>query len=997
MPLRFQHLTMNDGLVDNTINCVLKDRAGYLWIGTEQGLDRYDGQRIDHISGATYAITALAEDKQGALWVTTKDNGLLRVDPTSRAVRHFTHDVADPHSLGSDQLTSAFDLDDTTLLIGSREHTLLFMDKRTAAFSYWADSLSLAPSHGRSSPSGLSGWCHRITALNDTLLRVGLLNNHLSFVVDRRTYGIIHHLYIEREGTETQSCAALLGDRLFSGGWQSGLDVIHWKDRSHEVDQQPRVDVIPTADEVLSLATWPDGRIVAGMRGAGLLLLDPATRTPTRLRHLRSDPTSLPSDRIRCCYTDAEGTLWIGTVNGLAYHVPHIWSMRMAPIFEVQDDDHPELLFHGLEREGAQGVRAFTSNGIYTQAGSDAAFVHSAFIRNDMELQPTFRYPLGDDHSIWGTEYGLVERKADASGPMRDIHLQRNNGGIHTPGQMYQVRYFARDSIGPRPVWVIGTLGYGIDVVDATTHDILGFGMPNEAHRAKARYLVHQVVRDAKGTYWVASGDGLYRWNADQPTTDPQAETRFPYERLLVAGTAVVRIELRHDTVWALTGDDRLLCIVQDAVTSYPVPGSTTRHGLAADAHGDLWITTNDGLQRFHIGDHSFTHIPVNDGSVAHQLTRAITTLNDGHMAFAAGNTIFRFDPATYGTLPRLPTPYITHTSAAGSAIDHPGGQVELSYRASLLDVGLSALAFGYPGPLTFAYRLEGVEHEWRTTTAHEPIRYAGVPTGEHHLLVRVVDPYGRTGPALTLLTIQVNGPFWQAWWFYAVSAILIAGIVYAWSRYRLRQTLRLHGMRDRIASDLHDEVGSSLSSITIGSKLATHLSTGENAKVKEILARIGETSSESLRSMSDIVWAIDPKNDQGEALIKRMRRTASELLESKGIEVHFDVTGGAEELKLPMNTRKELVLIFKEAIHNASKYSDATLVRCSLHRGSGTLALNVQDDGRGFHPALHADGHGLGSMQRRAAALGTTLRLQSAPGTGTTVGVTIDLTRIRD
>jgi signal transduction histidine kinase len=203
---------------------------------------------------------------------------------------------------------------------------------------------------------------------------------------------------------------------------------------------------------------------------------------------------------------------------------------------------------------------------------------------------------------------------------------------------------------------------------------------------------------------------------------------------------------------------------------------------------------------------------------------------------------------------------------------------------------------------------------------------------------------------------------------------------------------LKLQSVRNRIASDLHDEIGSSLSSITIGSKLAAQLSTNESQQVKEILARIGETSSESLRSISDIVWAIDPKNDQGEALVKRMRRIANELLESKGIETHFEVSPGVDELKLPMNARKEIVLIYKEAVHNASKYSGATRVEVALNLDAERLTLRVSDNGTGFDPVLHPDGHGLGSMRRRAETLGSTLELRSARGDGTCIAICVDL-----
>ncbi|MBK8583797.1 MAG: ATP-binding protein [Flavobacteriales bacterium] len=203
--------------------------------------------------------------------------------------------------------------------------------------------------------------------------------------------------------------------------------------------------------------------------------------------------------------------------------------------------------------------------------------------------------------------------------------------------------------------------------------------------------------------------------------------------------------------------------------------------------------------------------------------------------------------------------------------------------------------------------------------------------------------------------------------------------------------------MRNRIASDLHDEVGSSLSAITIGSQLAKQLGNCEDQRMQVLLSRIGSTSSESLRSMSDIVWAIDPKNDQGEALVKRMRRIANELLESKGVEVSFIVTGGVEELKLPMNARKDLLLIYKEAVHNASKYAEARNVSIHLSRAHGTLSLSVKDDGKGFDHALHPDGHGLGSMQRRGTTLGSMVLIESMMGEGTRISIQVHLTRIRD
>jgi signal transduction histidine kinase/ligand-binding sensor domain-containing protein len=998
--LPFQRLTADEGLSDNTINCLFQDRAGFLWIGTERGIDRYDGQRADHVTGSDFPIAAISQDAQGALWAATKGHGLLKVDPGARSAERLHHAPGDPRSIASDQLTAVFDLNDTTLLLGSREHTLILMDKRTRAFTYWSDSTSIDPARAKAAPTGLTGWCHAITPLNKRWLWIGLLNKQTSFLVDRSTNRIVHHLILRRPGSETQTCALLQEGTLYTGGWQQGLDAARMEDAPLEgAPWFMKPNTIGTKDEVIALTAWRDGSILAGTRGHGLLMIDAGTHEILRIHHRRSDANTLPSDRIRCLLADRNGILWVGTANGLAFHAPQVWRMRAEPLFPADDDAQPELLFHGIAAEGASGFRAFTSNGFYTQAALGAAIKHHPIAWNGKELQPTTLLHEGQGALI-GTEYGFVRQRALDASALEPVTVRDGFGFIYHPGDMYQVRGVSTDTMNGKPVLVVATLGFGVHVLDAATMTLLGSGMPPAAHTVKARSLVNDLLRDAMGVYWFASGDGLYRWSCREPLTNGfvQQPQTVDHAGVIAPGSAIARLTLVKNVLWAVTRDGRLLRVQGNRAVQRSAPWKVNAmHAICENADGRLWISTDDGLLRYDPREDGFLRVPVNDGHGFRKLTRAITRLNDGRIALAAGSCIITFDPADFDALPSIPSAYLSSATAGGHPVPVKEGHATLSYRSSVLDIGLSALAFGYPKPLTFRYRLDGVEDEWRTATAAEPIRYAGIPVGEHRLLVQVEDPYGRTGPEQALLTITVQGPFWQQWWFYALAALIASGAVFAWSRYRIAQALKLQAVRNRIASDLHDEVGSSLSSITIGSQLARQLSSAENEQVKALLARIGETSSESLRSISDIVWAIDPKNDEGEALVKRMRRIAQELLERKGTEVRFTVSGGVEELKLPMNARKELLLIFKEAAHNASKYAGARTVRIDLERANGTLTLRVADDGKGFDPALHPDGHGLGSMRRRAEALGSALELRSAPGQGTQMAIAVELTGIRD
>ncbi|MBL0127060.1 MAG: ATP-binding protein [Flavobacteriales bacterium] len=1003
--LRFQHLTTDDGLSDNAITCVYEDHAGFIWVGTEHGLNRYDGNAVWQPRDGTLRaewITGILEDGADAFWITTREHGLIRYDKRTEAVRRFRKAENDTHRLASEQLNGLYELNDTTILLASREVSLIFLDKRSLVFTYWADSTSLDPLRAESAPPAHHGWCHAIVPLDEDRLWLGFLNFNQSWVVDRHTLRTSTLLMVQRAGSETQTCAALQSGILYTGGWQNGLDAIPLgRNAPAHIQASSPLQVRATPDEVVSIVPWSKGRLLMSIRQHGLLLFDPAAGSFTRFAHATNDFSSIASDQVGCLFVDRSATVWVGTSNGLDRFVPDVWRMQVRSLFGNSDIDHQDVHFHAIEAQPDGGARLFTSDGIITTDARGSAVRHMAVRANGMDLQPTV---IGRDHDgalLLGTEYGIL-RYHDLNDPdPQEFSINDGGGHVYRPGSMFQVRGISPDTVEGRPVFVIGTLGFGVHVVDAATARVLGWGMPTSANDAQAFSLVNSMVRDASGTYWYGTSGGVLRWDTHMPMirlTLKSAEANGSID-VPMKGEDVRQLILLNDTVWGVARNGTLFSITNGTVVRHvPTGGSrNTMLGLTADRRGTIWIATEDGLLRFDPRSAVFTHVPVNDGHAFRKLTRAIATLTDGRIAICANNAVITFDPDAFDQLPELPNAYITSILSAGKPVMIENGSAELSYRASVIDIAISALSPQQPQPLKFDYRLDGVETEWRTITAREAIRYAGVPVGSHDLLVRVRDAYGRAGSVQRLLTIIVIGPLWQQWWFYAIALLLIAAGLYALYRYRLAQALKLQAVRNRIASDLHDEVGSSLSSITIGSQLAAKLSSAENEQVKHLMARIGETSSESLRSMSDIVWAIDPKNDQGNALVKRMRRIANELLESKGVEVSFSVTGGVEELKLPMNARKDLLLIYKEAVHNASKYAEARSVMIDLSRANGWLTMRVKDDGKGFDPALHPDGHGLGSMQRRGAALGTRVIIESAAGEGTLVSIRVDLTRIRD
>ena len=321
---------------------------------------------------------------------------------------------------------------------------------------------------------------------------------------------------------------------------------------------------------------------------------------------------------------------------------------------------------------------------------------------------------------------------------------------------------------------------------------------------------------------------------------------------------------------------------------------------------------------------------------------------------------------------------------------------VEIPYRSSAFDAVLSALSTTGAGPLEFLYKLEGVDVEARVTTAREGIRYAGVPVGTHRLLVQVRDAYGRVGPEHALLTVTVTGPFWQRWWFFVI--VLAAGALgmYGVSRLRQRQRAKLQGVRDRIARDLHDDIGSTLGSISYYSEaLKRKLEHADDDMAQQVAEKIGSSSRAMIEQMSDIVWSVDPKNDDAASLIERMRGFGADLLSVQDIVLHFNTSPGLAERKLSAEQRRNLFLIYKEAMHNAAKYAHCASVTVTLSSKGRELVLSIRDDGAGFDPANvdSYNGNGLGNMRTRAGSIRARVEVVSTPGKGTEVRVVAPLT----
>jgi signal transduction histidine kinase len=261
---------------------------------------------------------------------------------------------------------------------------------------------------------------------------------------------------------------------------------------------------------------------------------------------------------------------------------------------------------------------------------------------------------------------------------------------------------------------------------------------------------------------------------------------------------------------------------------------------------------------------------------------------------------------------------------------------------------------------------------------------------------VRAVNSDGVLSTAPAVISFRILPHVWQRWWFLTLVALSASLLVYLLYRYRVARILEFVNMRTRIATDLHDDIGANLTKIAILTEVAKQQQGNGDMSESSPLSSVARISRESVAAMSDIVWAIDPKRDHLIDLVRRMRREAEDLFAATDIKLTFQAPGEEQDLRLGVNVRRDLFLIFKEAINNAARHSRCRQVAIAFQIEPPWLTLKVADDGAGFDAATDSDGHGLGNMKQRAEAIGGDLKIRTGTNEGTTIELKVPYARSR-
>ncbi len=400
---------------------------------------------------------------------------------------------------------------------------------------------------------------------------------------------------------------------------------------------------------------------------------------------------------------------------------------------------------------------------------------------------------------------------------------------------------------------------------------------------------------------------------------------------------------------------------------------------ITEDEFGRIYIGTGRGLDRLHPETGQVENFTTANGLPSSYINISYRDKKN-NLWFGTSSGLARYIPEPeHGRKP--PNVLITNLrvngepeniSILGETVISP---LELSSDQKQISVNFLGLGASLGEKMKYEYRFG--DADW-TQTNERTVNFANLGSGEYKFEVRA-QTADRIYSQPATVSFRIAAPIWQRWWFIVLAAGLISLAIYFIYRNRLKRLLEMERMRTRIATDLHDDIGANLTRIALLSEVANQQAVSET--VKNLLPSIAGIARESVASMNDIVWAIAPEHDSLLDLTRRMRSFAEEVFASREIDLSFDAPTDSD-LKLSVGVRRDVLLIFKEAVNNAARHSGCSQVKIKFRVESSKLLLQIKDNGKGFADDLESDGQGLRSMSRRAKALGGDLMIESNGGT---------------
>lgn len=998
----FEKINAENGLSNNKVNCFLQDQRGFMWIGTDDGLNRYDGQYFtifkkqpasrQGLSGNI--ITDVLEGRDGILWIATADGGITKYDyrlPPVRQFKQFRRQAGDSTSIPNNVVNCMIMDRKGFLWLGTAGSDVVRFDPSKEIFE-------------KPIPNGTK----TILALcmdNDGMIWVGRTGGSLmkinpddfSFVADERyndLYAKLPHATI----------TALYMDKvknIWYGSWDKDLFQFNFASGREIVYEESKSKNHFVSDEIRCFTEDSGGRLWMGGRNNGLQIFD---KNNNKFLHFQYDPAlegTISDNSINAIYTGQRGFIWLGTNRGINIYHPEqqLFKQEFLPTANEDNGTKNDIIIYDFCKDDKENLWIATSQGIYIRNAADYSFVYNPVYYKGQKLSVTKFFKDIDGSFYIGTNYSLF-RYIRAT---NQISLLPNTEKDPVMNSLIDSRIVSviRDTIAGHPVLLVSPYGHYIAYYDLVAQRWVS--RTDTVKKIIQRFnlkdnLIRRFYKTRGGDLWLATGKlGLGDW---ERAPSPRVSHLFnnPEDNTTIGNDNVYDIaEESNGNLWVSTFGGGLY-FYNTGAKKFTHISSTNNllEGIQTDARGDVWMISNGNLHKYDVFRKYHATINLPDLEKSGGIRGYIYKDNEGNMYVAGLNYFIEINPLQIKN--SRPEHEVLLTDFKIFDVSHSNllfrSKIKLPYNQRYFTIEFAAPVFSAARKIWYSYKLEGWHDEWVETGRLNFAQFSNLEGGEYTFKVRATTQPGMWGSEFASIKIKVIPPFWATWWFYVIVTFLIAAFVYAVYRYRINELLKRQAIRNKIAQDLHDSVGSALSSISVYSQVAKiYKKKNSEKELQDALEKIGDTSGEMISEMNDIVWAINPRNDSMDKIFDRMESFAKPLLQAKEISFLFDYDKSLLHVNLSMEKRKNFYLIFKEAVTNAIKYAGGKSLTTEIRLKNHQVVCTVKDDGNGFEAgqfnALSASslsGNGLSNMKRRTEEMDGAFRIISGPERGTSV-----------
>lgn len=963
--------TVADGLASNYVNQIYQDKKGFIWFATWEGLSRFDGynfKNFDESDGLPHVnITHINEDKEGNIWVATI-NGIARLNraeiinpnnsqsPKPKFLSHKIREGSDTNTMAANQVNSILFHSDGSMWCFTNYGVFRSNNPNLAQPTFEVVMENIPASTGYLEDEDGSVWFGN--GVNLMQAKGSEIINHGS-IGGKYPQNLIKRIKKDAQG------------RYFI------LDTHHLFEflPPNQDRQKGEFKTIFEVDVIFTTNTLFIDEINNIWIGAtnGIIKIENGEQTTY------SSDDGLAVANIMEITNDRNNSIWISLYGGgvsrlltksITNFIPKIQSKVVGDVFESPGQEVWGGLFDGsaiLIKDGMQTFRNhydepskttssvwfFKNNNLWYQSYHNGGtrikkpriqLKKGQIIEVEKYINPNHRqarFYEDEQGNIWmGTEEHQVFRgKPDENG-----NLVFESFPVENQFGMFNARIVS-DRVGG--IWlshwtVFGRIKNGVyspvKILDGET---------------EIQKNIRSLFVDSRGWLWVG-----HRYKGVSVTQNPATEnpvfTHYSKGQTLLSSNAV--------------------------------------RSIIEDDEGRIYFGTDSGLDRFNPQTNEWTKFSVKQG-LAGNAVYSLLKHSNGFIWASTESGLSQIDSRLETKQTNLPPISFTDIDIAGKDLPLPETglaeipKIELSPSEDDLTIGFVAPNFQDEN-LNYQYKLG--DTDWSHPSKERSVSFSNLAGGNYRFEVRVVNQNGLVSQNPAVFEFRILPPIWQRWWFVLGALSLIGLMLYRVYRIRVNRLLEMERTRTRIATDLHDDIGTNLSKISLLSEIVKMQLADENEERTRMLQVIGETSRESVGAMSDIVWAINPNKDSLADMTRRMRQHAEEVFLEKGVSLIFNAPEDGKDIKLSMEIRRELYLIFKESVNNSAKHSDCKNVEIDFRVRQGEIFLLIKDNGRGFDLKQDANGNGLKNLHLRAERIKAELQIDSEIGKGTTISVSL-------